>query len=242
MITIFKKEISSFFSALIGYLVIGVFLLLTGLFLWVFPDFNILDFGYANLDSFFLIAPWIFLFLIPAITMRMFAEEKKTGTLELVFTRPITDWQLIAGKFLAGFTLVSLALLPTLAYVITLYNIADPIGNIDSGAIIGSYLGLLLLGAVFVSIGLFASSTTENQIVSFITAVFLCFFFYAAFDSLSLLQLNNQLLLILKQIGIAEHYQSISKGVIDSRDLVYFCSIIILFSVLTQTNLARRKW
>lgn len=242
MFTVFKREISSFLSSLIAYIVIVVFLLVTGLFMWVFPDYSLLDYGYASLDQLFVIGPWLFMFLIPAITMRFFSEEKRTGTIELLFTKPVTDLQIILGKFLAGFALVVFAVLPTVLYAITLWFLADPVGNIDTGGILGSYIGLLLLGAVFVSIGIFASAITDNQIVAFILGLFLCFFMYSAFDSLKLLNLPVKTQLILEQLGISSHFYAMGKGVIDTRDLVYFGSVISLFVMLTKTVLESRKW
>jgi ABC-2 type transport system permease protein len=232
MFTVFKREISSFLSSLIAYIVIVVFLLVTGLFMWVFPDYSLLDYGYASLDQLFVIGPWLFMFLIPAITMRFFSEEKRTGT----------DLQIILGKFFAGFALVIFAVLPTVLYAITLWFLADPVGNIDTGGILGSYIGLLLLGAVFVSIGIFASAITDNQIVAFILGLFLCFFMYSAFDSLKLLNLPVKTQLILEQLGISSHFYAMGKGVIDTRDLVYFGSVISLFVMLTKTVLESRKW
>jgi ABC-2 type transport system permease protein len=242
MFTVFKREISSFLSSLIAYIVIVVFLLVTGLFMWVFPDYSLLDFGYASLDQLFVIGPWLFMFLIPAITMRFFSEEKRTGTIELVFTKPVTDLQIILGKFFAGFALVLFAILPTLLYALTLWYLADPVGNIDTGGIMGSYIGLLLLGAVFVSIGIFASAITDNQIVAFILGLFLCFFMYSAFESLKLLSLPVKTQLLLEQLGISSHFYAMGKGVIDTRDLVYFGSVIALFVMLTKTVLESRKW
>lgn len=177
MLTVFRREINSFLSSLIAYIVIVVFLLVTGLFMWVFPDYSLLAYGYATLDQLFIIGPWIFMFLIPAITMRFFSEEKRTGTLELLFTKPVSDFQIIAGKYLAAFVLVVFSVLPTLVYFLSIYLLAEPVGNVDSAGIVGSYIGLLLLGGTFVAIGLFASSLTDNQIVAFILGLFLCFFF-----------------------------------------------------------------
>lgn len=242
MFTVFKREISSFLSSLIAYIVIVVFLLVTGLFMWVFPDYSLLDFGYASLDQLFVIGPWLFMFLIPAITMRFFSEEKRTGTIELLFTKPVTDLQIILGKFFAGFALVVFAVLPTFLYALTLWYLADPVGNIDTGGILGSYIGLILLGAVFVSIGIFASAITDNQIVAFILGLFLCFFMYSAFESLKLLQFPVKIQLILEQLGISSHFYAMGKGVIDTRDLIYFGSVISLFVVLTKTVLESRKW
>ena len=243
MFTIFLKEINVFFSSLIGYLALAVFFLVTGLFLWIFPDTSLLEYGYATLDYLFILAPWIFMFLIPAITMRSFAEEIKSGTIELLATRPITDLQIIMGKYFAAFVLVIFALIPTLLYFYTIYSLGAPAGNIDTGAVWGSYIGLFFLAACFVAIGIFASAITSNQIVAFILAVFLCFFFFQAFDYLSRLNIfyatfDN----IVELIGINSHYNSISRGVVDTRDVVYFLSFISIFILLTKTVLESRKW
>lgn len=235
MKAILKKEINSFFSSPIGYLVIGLFLVGNGLFLWVFRGgYNILDSGFADLGPFFELAPWIFLFLIPAITMKSFSEEYKQGTLELLLTRPITRWQLVLGKFLGSFTLILLALLPTLLYVLTIYELGMPEGNLDSGAITGSFLGLVLLASCYSTIGIFASSLTQNQIVAFILGVFLCFFFFFAFDALAELDLLRVGAFGLEDLGINSHYESISRGVVDTRDLVYFLSFIFFFLSITR--------
>jgi len=185
MIAVYIKELNSFFSSLIGYISMFVFLLGIGLFVWIFPDTNVLDYGFASLDTLFGSAPWVFMFLIPAITMRSFAEERNTGTFELLATRPLTDRSIILGKYFAAVTLVVFTLLPTLLYYYSIYQLGSPIGNIDTGSVIGSYIGLLLLGSIFTAIGIFSSSITTNQIVAFVLAVFLCFFFYLAFDFLS---------------------------------------------------------
>ena len=243
MRSIFLKEINVFFSSLIGYIVIGVFLVLMGLVMWVFPDYSVLDNNYANLDTLFGIAPMIFMFLIPAVTMRTFAEENQTGTIELLVTRPISDWQIVGGKFLASFVLVVFALLPTVLYYITVYRLGAPPGNLDSGGILGSYIGLLFLAAVFVAIGVFASSLTNNQITAFVLATFLCFFTYLAFGFLSRLPVffgtSDD---IVQSIGIEYHYNSISRGVLDTRDLVYFLSVIAVFLAATVLSLGRRRW
>jgi len=225
--SILKKEITSYLSSLVAYVTIGVFLLVLGLFLWVFPESSILEYGYAGLDSLFSTAPYLFMFLIPAITMRSLAEERKEGTFELLLTRPLTDGQIVLGKFLACVLLVLFALLPTLVYYYTVYHLGNPQGNIDSGAVIGSYIGLFLLGSSFAAIGLFASSISKNQIIAFTIAVFLCFFFYSGFDSLStLLSLQS---LGLESLGITNHYDSVSRGVLDTRDLAYFVCLSALF-------------
>jgi ABC-2 type transport system permease protein len=232
MFSLFRKEVAAFFSSLIGYIAIIVFLLTCGLFLWVFPDTAILDYG----------APWVFTFLIPAITMRSFSEEFRAGTMELLATRPISNWQIIGGKYLAALFLVLCALLPTFTYVITIYQLGAPPGNLDTGAIMGSYIGLFLLGASFTAIGIFASSLTSNQIVAFLLSVFLCFFCYTAFDYLSKLDLfYAKADSLVEWLGINAHYAAISRGVIDTRDLVYFGSFIALFLLLTRLVLERQR-
>jgi len=242
MIQIFSKEFNSFLNSLIAYVVIGVFLTAMGLLMWVFPETSVLDYGYADLDTLFSMGPYVFIFLIPAITMKSFAEEKKLGTLELLLTKPITDIEIIAGKFLAAFALVLLALLPTVIYYYSIYQLGNPVGNVDAPGAFGSFLGLALLGACFCSIGIFASSITTNQIIAFILAAFLCFLVYTGFDSLSTLMNEGGQALWLKQFGILYHYESISKGLIDSRDLVYFFSVIGLMMVLAKTVLGSRQW
>ncbi|MEO6759872.1 MAG: gliding motility-associated ABC transporter permease subunit GldF [Saprospiraceae bacterium] len=243
MLSIFRKEINSFFSSLIGYIVVGVFLVLMGLVLWVFPDYSVLDGGYANLDTLFSIAPLIFLFLIPAVTMRTLAEENQSGTIELLVTRPISDWQIVGGKFLACLVLIAFALLPTLLYYFTVSHLGAPVGNLDTGGILGSYIGLLFLAATFAAIGVFASSQTNNQIVAFLMATFLCFFFYLAFDLLSRLPVFfGKTDDIVQGLGIQYHYNSMSRGVLDTRDLIYFLSLIALFLAATVLSLGKRKW
>ncbi len=243
MFTLFKREVNYFFSSLIGYVVVSVFLIMMGLLLWVFSgQFNILDTGYANIDSLFIIAPWVFLFLIPAITMRVFAEEKRTGTIELLLTRPFGDFTIVFAKFLASLFIVFLALLPTVIYFATIYFLAVPQGNIDVAGITGSFIGLFFLAAVYVSIGIFASSLTENQIIAFIIAVLISFFFYTGFDSLAMLNFLSPTSALIQSLGISAHYTSISRGVIDSRDIIYFLSVIALFLFFTRLKLQSRKW
>lgn len=243
MIALLRKEINSFLNSLIGYVVIIVFLLVTGLFLWVFPgDFNIPDFGYATLDSLFVVAPFVFLFLIPAITMRSFAEEKRSGTIEMILTKPLTDFQILFAKFLAGFLLVAFSLLPTLIYLLSVYMLGQPAGNLDMGGTWGSYLGLLFLGAGFVAIGLFASSITDNQIVAFVVAVLICGFAYIGFELIYSLELFGRFDLFIQTLGIQSHYASISRGVIDTRDLFYFLSLVFVFLMLTLLVIKSRRW
>lgn len=235
MVVLLRKEFANFFSSAIGYLVVGIFLILTGLFLWVFPgNYNILDSGYAQADGLFSLAPWLYLFLIPAITMRLFAEEKRTGTLELLFTRPIAKWNIVLSKYLAGLLLVLISLLPTLIYFISVYYMADPIGNVDVGGFFGSFIGLFLLASVYVAIGIFASSLSDNQITAFILAVTLSFGFYFGFDLLASLTFSGAKQIAIAALGINDHYTSMSRGVIDSRDVVYFLSVVSVFLMATR--------
>lgn len=243
MKSLYIKEITGFFSSITGYIVVIVFLVINGLFIWVFPgEMNVLDAGYASLDTLFLIAPWVFLFLIPAITMRSFAEEKKSGNLDLLLTRPLSEFQIILAKYFAGVTLATIAILPTLIFYISLILLGNPAGNIDSGGTLGSYLGLFLLAAIYVSVGIFASSLTENTIVAFVLSVLLCFFLYEGFNSIGYLSLTGKTGNFLLNLGIDAHYKSIQRGVIDSRDLVYFLSVIILFLLFTKTKLRSYNW
>lgn len=242
MLAVLNKEIAVFFNSLIAYVIIGVFLLTTGLFLWVFPDTSILEYGYAGLDSLFNITPYIFMFLIPAVTMRSIAEERKEGTYELIATQPLTDWQIVLGKYFACVVMVLAALIPTLVWYYSVYQLGAPQGNIDSGAATGSYIGLFLLGSAYVAIGIFSSSLTNNQIISFVIAVFLCFVAYQGLDSLSRILFFQSVDTYITAIGISQHYESISRGVLDTRDAVYFVSFISLFLVLTKTVLGGRKW
>jgi len=243
MWSIYKKEMNGFFSSLIAYLTIGIFLIIIGLFMWVFTETSILNGRYANMDQLFSLAPFIFMFLIPAITMRSFAEEKQHGTFEFLVTKPVTDAQIILAKYFACLSLVLFALLPTLIYFYSVYSLGSPVGNLDVGAIIGSYVGLFFLAAIFVAIGIFASSLSANQIVAFILAVFLCFFMYLAWSYLSGLPLFfGKTDLIVRSIGIDDHYISMSKGKIDTRDLVYFLTVISFFIYLTFVSLSKRKW
>jgi ABC-2 type transport system permease protein len=242
VISILLKEISGFFTSWVAYMIMAAFMLVTGLFLWVFPDSSILDYGYAGLDSFFNIAPYLFIFLIPAITMRSLAEEKKDGTFELLATRPLSDWDILFGKFLACLVIVMLTLLPTLIYYISVYQLGITKGNIDTGAVIGSYIGLVLLGSAFTSIGLFTSSLGNNQIIAFTVALFLCFFSFSGFDSISSIISLQGMASFLTGIGINQHYQSVSRGVLDTRDLIYFLSFTALFLLLSKTIMGARKW
>ncbi|WP_066629475.1 gliding motility-associated ABC transporter permease subunit GldF [Labilibacter marinus] len=243
MWSLYRKEIASFFSSLTGYLVVGVFLVLTGLFLWVIPgEMNILFGGYSSLDSLFYLAPWLYLFLVPAVTMRLLADEKKSGTIELLYTRPLTEIHIVLAKYLAGLTLVVISLLPTLIYFYSIVQLGNPVGNIDFGGTWGSFIGLFFLAGIYVAIGVFCSSLTDNQIVSFVLAVVLSFIFYYGFEALSQVMSGSGAQSVIVYLGIDEHYQSMSRGVIDSRDLLYFLSVITLFIYLTRTVLSSRKW
>ncbi|GAA3954193.1 gliding motility-associated ABC transporter permease subunit GldF [Chitinophaga oryziterrae] len=243
MLAIFKKEIHQFFSSITGYVAIILFLLANGLLLFVFPDTSLLDDGYANLDPLFKLAPLIYLLLIPAITMRSFADEFKTGTLELLSTKPLSWWQIVTGKFLAGVLVVFISLIPTIVYYIAIRQLSANPASLDNGGIAGSYIGLLLLGAIFTAIGVWSSSLTSNSVVAFLTAIFTCFIFYYGFDAFSKLPaFTGSADYYLQMAGIQSHYTSISRGVIDSRDIVYFVSVIGLMLYLTRLSLQRRIW
>lgn len=242
MFSILRKEIRSFLSSLIAIIVIVVFLIANGLFLWVFKETNILDQGYANIDPLFELAPIIFIFLISAITMRSFSEEKKNGTFETLTTKPVTDISILLGKYFAGLIIVIFSILPTLIYYYTVDKLSIPEGNVDTGAMWGSYLGLVMLSAGYVSIGLFASVITDNQIVSFIVSMFLCFFFYSVFDYLGSFDFMKNSEFYIEWLGISHHYRNISRGIVDTRDIVYFVSLIVFFIWLTKIIFNSRKW
>jgi ABC-2 type transport system permease protein len=240
MLAITKKEFHQFFSSLTGYITITLFLVVNGLFLFVLKDSNILDFGYASLDAFFSFAPWVFIFLIPAVCMRMLSDEYRTGTFEILQTRPVTNWQIVTGKYIAGLVIILMTLLPTLLYVVTIKQLSND-GNIDTGGLAGSYLGLFFLSAVFISISLFCSGLSSNPLVSFLLSVFACLLLYFGFNAISSLPLfQGSVDYYLEMIGIYFHYRSISRGVMDTRDLVYFISIIFLFLFITSQNLLKK--
>lgn len=242
MLSILRKEIRSFLSSLIAIIVIVVFLIANGLFIWVFKETNLLDMGYANIDPLFELAPIIFIFLISAITMRSFSEEKRNGTFETLTTKPVTDMNIILGKYFAGLLIVLFSILPTLLYYYTVDTLAFPKGNVDSGAIWGSYLGLVMLSAGYVSIGMFASVITDNQIVSFIVSMFLCFFFYSVFEYMNSFDFLKNNTFFVEWLGINYHYRNISRGVVDTRDIIYFLSLIVFFIWLTKIIFNSRKW
>lgn len=237
---IFWKEVSSFLNSLIGYLVIAVFLTASGLIFWIFPDTSVLDYGFAEMNTFFSLTPYIFMFLLPAVTMRSIAEERKGGTMELLLTKPLADWQIVTGKYLAACFLVVLALLPTLLYYVTIYQIGNPQGNVDSAGVFGSYLGLLLLGSVFAAIGLFTSSLTDNQVVAFLIGVFGCFLLYVGIGSLAGLSIWGEGSYWIQQLGLDYQYNALGRGLIDSRNVLYFLTLIVFFLWLTKLRLARK--
>jgi ABC-2 type transport system permease protein len=235
MFALIKKEITSFFASPIGYLVLAIFLIINGLFLWLFRnEFNILDYGFADLSSFFTLAPWVLIFLIPAVTMRSFSEEKRQGTLELLLTRPISKLQIVLGKYFGAVVLIILALIPTLLYLYTVYQLGNPTGNLDLASAIGSYIGLLFLVASYTAVGVFSSSLSKNQIVAFLISVFSCLFFYIGFESLADF-------ISVDALGMKAHYQSLSRGVIDTRDLIYFITLSVLFILLTTLGINSEK-
>jgi len=243
MFAIFRKEINGFFSSLTGYVVIIVFLLVNSLFMWVFPgEWNIFDSGYAGLDTLFFISPWVFLFLVPAVTMRMIAEEKRLGTIELIYSRPITERGIIYGKYLAAVSLVLLALLPGLVYYISVYLLGESPGNLDKGGTWGAFTGLFFLASVYASIGLFASSLTDNQVIAFIIAVLICFVLFMGFDSFAYLPGLKNFDEFVIRLGINEHYKSMSRGVLDNRDIIYFIAVVAIFNESTRLVLLSRKW
>ncbi len=237
MFPILKREINSFFSTSVGYLVIVLFLVINGMFLWVFEgDFNILDNGFADLSSFFLIAPWVFLFLIPAVTMRAFSDEIKMGTFELLVTKPISLKNIVLGKYFGAVILICLAITPTFLYIITISKLGNPPGNWDLGSTLGSYIGLLFLIFAYSAIGIFASTLSKNQIVAFIIAVFICFTFYYGFGKIDTLLSGYSI----GSLGMKDHFNSVARGVLDTRDIIYFISVSILFLALTIFNLKRK--
>ncbi len=243
MRSIFIKEINSFFSSIIGYVAILVFLIACGIFLWIFDDSSILSYGYATLDRFFELAPWLLILLIPAITMRSFADEYKAGTIEWLSTKPLKDTDIILGKYLASLLLVVFALLPTLLYAYSINNLSMIDNNVDFGAIAGSYIGLLFLAASFTAIGIFCSSITNNQVVGFLIGLFSCYILYSGFESLSKLpSFSEGIDYYLGMVGMSFHYKSISRGLIDSRDIIYFLSVIAIFIALTKFSLNSRTW
>lgn len=242
MKSILTKELNTFFSSPIGYLVIAVYLIINGLLLWVFNgNFNILHAGFADLNSYFFLAPWIFIFLIPAITMRSFSDEINTGTIEILKTKPIGNWQIVLGKFTGAFIVVLIAISLTLVYIYSIYKLGNPIGNLNFGSTFGSFIGLLFLNSAYVAIGLFSSTISKNQIVSFIIAVSISFFLFYGFEAISTLTIFSNYNYTIQQFGMQAHFNSIGKGVLDSRDLVYFTSITYLFLFLTKNRIENEQ-
>ncbi|GMN05634.1 gliding motility-associated ABC transporter permease subunit GldF [Croceitalea sp. MTPC5] len=240
MLAIFKKEIRSFFTNPIGYLIIVLFLVLCGLFLWVFRgSYNVFDSGFADLTNFFLLSPWVFLFLIPAVTMKSFSEERKLGTLELLLIKPIGTLQMVLGKFWGAFVLCVLAVLPTIIYVFTISDLGITVANYDLGVILGSYFGLLFLMATYTSIGVFSSSLSENQILAFILALVLCFTVFYGFEAVATLIEDGNTQNLMKSFGAKAHFESIARGIIDTRDITYFLSLTLLFIHLTNHSLKK---
>jgi ABC-2 type transport system permease protein len=240
MWSICKKELNQFFSSLTGYIAIVLFLLINGLFLFVLNDSNIFEFGYASMDKFFDLAPWILMFLVPAITMRSLSDEFKAGTFEILKTKPLSSWQIVLGKYFSILVVLLLAVLPTIIYIVTIKMLSAQ-GGIDSGGILGSYIGLLFLVGVFAAIGLCCSGFTNNAVVAFLISAFSCLILYFGFNAFSKLPLfANGSDYYIEMLGIDFHYRSTSRGVLDSRDLVYFISIIFIFLLTTVKNLHKK--
>ncbi|MGB8490532.1 MAG: gliding motility-associated ABC transporter permease subunit GldF [Bacteroidales bacterium] len=243
MFAIFRKEITGFFSNLTGYIVIIVFLLINSLFMWVFPgQWNVLENGYAGLDTLFFLSPWVFLFLVPAVTMKMIAEEKHSGTVELIYSRPVNERGIVYGKYLAAVALVLLALIPGIIYYVSIWILGETPGNLDRGGTLGAFIGLFFLAAVYASAGLFASSLTDNQVIAFIIAVLISFFLFMGFDSFAYLPGLKKVDELVIRLGINEHYKSMSRGVLDLRDIVYFAAVVVIFNEATRLVLLSRKW
>lgn len=239
MLNIFWKEISEYLSSLIAYVVIGVFLTALGLLMWVFPETSVLDYGYADMGTLFTMSPFVLMFLIPAITMKMFAEELKTGSFEILAVKPVSIYAIVFGKYLASWSLSIIAILPTGVYFFSLYQLANPKGNIDIAGVTGSYIGLILLASVFTAIGLLASSMTKNQVVSFVLAAFLSFLLFTGLNSLANINVWSDLSLVLAGLSLEQHYNSLSRGVLDSRDIIYLLSVNVILLFFTGLNL---KW
>jgi ABC-2 type transport system permease protein len=240
MVSLYWKEVNAFFSNLSGYLILGVFLVSLGLIVWVFPDTSVMEYGFADLEPLFVYTPFVFTFLIPAITMKMIAEERKSGTWEILMTSPLSPTKIILAKYLASLTLILIALIPTLIYYFSIVQLGDPIGNLDHAGFFGSWIGLFLIGAVFASIGIFGSSLTSHQMVAFIWGVFISFLLYFGLTALVQLNVMSPFALLLEELSLSFHYQSMSRGVIDSRNIAYFLSVIILMLGLTGLMIKRK--
>lgn len=242
MWSIYKKDLSQFFSSLTGYVAISVFLLVMGLNVFVFEG-NVIDSGYATLDVFFTLAPWILVFMVPAITMRSFADELQSGTYEMLATKPLSESQILMGKFLATCTLLIVTLFPTLIYFVAVSALDLDNAGIDTGATWGSYVGLLLIGILFCAAGMLSSILSSNQIVAFLLGVFFCYLIFDAFLRISSLEmLSGQVSYWILSLGAGAHYDAISRGVIDSADVVYFFSVTALLLMLCRFTLESKKW
>lgn len=241
MFAIYIKELNTYLNSLLGMLVLALFLLFSGLFIWVFPQTSILNTGYAGMEPFFSISPYLLMFFIPAITMRMMADEKKGGTLELLMTFPVTNWDVVIAKYLGGFTLLLIGLVPTICYYISLWFLGVPQGNIDTAAVIGSYAGLVCLGSVFVAIGIFASSVTDNQVVAFLLALFVCYFLYDGLTALAAINSWSSLSYWFTKLSLSSQYESLGRGVIDSRVIIYYFSLTVGVQFLTYQLLSLKK-
>lgn len=240
MRALYWKEVNGFFSNLSGYLILGVFLVSLGLIVWVFPDTSVLEYGFADLEHLFVYTPYVFTFLVPAITMKMIAEERKSGTWEILMTSPLSIPKIIVAKYAAALTLIVVALLPTLVYYYSIVQLGDPVGNIDHAGFFGSWIGLVFIGAVFASIGILGSALTSHQIVAFILGVFISFLLYFGLTAFVQLQVMSPFALFLEEMSLSYHYQSMSRGVIDAQNIAYFLSVIVLMLGLTGI-LIRRK-
>jgi ABC-2 type transport system permease protein len=240
MRALYWKEVNGFFSNLSGYLILGVFLVSLGLIVWVFPDTSVLEYGFADLEPLFVYTPYVFTFLVPAITMKMIAEERKSGTWEILMTSPLSIPKIIVAKYAAALTLIVVALLPTLVYYYSVVQLGDPVGNIDHAGFFGSWIGLVFIGAVFASIGILGSALTSHQIVAFILGVFISFLLYFGLTALVQLQVMSPFALFLEELSLSYHYQSMSRGVIDAQNIAYFLTVIVLMLGLTGI-LIRRK-
>ncbi len=241
MFNIYLKEINSFLSSLVAYIVIAVFLVAMGLLVWVFPETNVIDYGYADMGTFFSMGPFVLMFLIPAITMKMLAEESNTGTLEILLVKPVTKLQIILGKYFAALTLVVMAILPTVVYYFSLYQLSSPVGNIDTAGITGSYIGLFLLSGVFSALGILTSAFTKNQVVAFIVATFLSFMLFTGLNSLAGINVWSSLSLPIAKLSLEYHYNAMSKGLLDSRDITYFLGVIVALLYFSKLTLASKK-
>ncbi len=241
MFNIYQKEIASFLSSFIAYIIIAVFLVAMGLLVWVFPETNVIDYGYADMGVFFQMAPFVLMFLIPAITMKMLAEESHSGTIEILIVKPVTTFQIVLGKYLAALTLVIVAILPTLVYYFSLSELASPVGNIDTAGIAGSYIGLLLLSAVFCALGILTSALTNNQVLAFVIAAFTSFILFTGLNSLASINVWSSLSLPLAQLSLEYHYLAMSKGLLDSRDVLFFISVTAGFLYFSKLSLANKK-